>query len=216
MKYSKLIPALFLAIASFVTLNGQNATPSFQEFIAQFPKASLPYSFQAQDLQTQIETRPANKANRLSWEFYQYLPELERSAAYSNMPVVPEPVAVFETKEYTAVLYNLARGLARGNKSYSITVYTNKGEYIGTHFVAGVNPEGLTSVTIDATLSAEVQEYKLTWANDYRQNGPIGNKVTGLTLVETGKFFLATEGNPDQLIWASINAGSTANLAKMK
>ena len=65
MKNSKLIPALLLALASFVTLNAQDATPTFQDFLAQFPKASLPYTFNAEDLQGQLETRPAAKVARL-------------------------------------------------------------------------------------------------------------------------------------------------------
>jgi hypothetical protein len=216
MKNSKLIPALLLALASFVTLNAQDATPSFQEFLAQFPKASLPYSFNAEDLKGQLETRPAAKAARLSWEFYAYLPELERSASYSNMPVCPEPVAAFETKEYTAVLYNIARGFSRGTKTYSVTVYNKQGEYLGTHFVAGVNPETLTVATISETLSAQVNGYKVNWANNYRENGHINNKVTGLTLIETATVELTSAGNPDQMDWASRDLNTSADIAKIK
>lgn len=217
MKNLKLIPALLLALASFVTLNAQDATPTFQDFLAQFPKASLPYTFNAQDLQGQLETRPAAKVARLGWEYYQFLPELERSASFSNMPVCPEPVASFETKEYTAVLYNIARGFSRGTKTYSISVFTKAGEYLGTHFVAGVNPETMTVATINETLSASVNQYKVNWENNYRENGYIGNKVTGLTLVETATLELTTAGNPDQIEWASrtLNA-SSADIAKIK
>ena len=217
MKNSKLIPALLLALASIVTLNAQDATPTFQDFLAQFPKASLPYTFNAQDLQGQLETRPAAKAAHLGWEYYQFLPELERSASFSNMPVCPEPVASFETKEYTAVLYNIARGFSRGTKTYSISVFSKTGEYLGTHFVAGVNPETMTVATINETLSASVNQYKVNWENNYRDNGHIGNKVTGLTLVETATLELATPGNPDQIEWTSRSLDTTsADIAKIK
>lgn len=217
MKNSKLIPALLLALASFVTLNAQDATPTFQDFLAQFPKASLPYTFSAQDLQGQLETRPAAKVARLGWEYYQFLPELERSASYSNMPVCPEPVASFETEEYTAVLYNIARGFSRGTKTYSISVFSKAGEYLGTHFVAGVNPETMTVATINESLRANVNEYKVNWENNYRENGHIGNKVTGLTLVETATVELTAAGNPDQIEWTSRGVSNTsADLAKIK
>ncbi|MDO8367846.1 MAG: hypothetical protein Q7T20_13680 [Saprospiraceae bacterium] len=216
MRNLKLIPALLLALASIVTLNAQDATPTFQDFLAQFPQASLPYTFDAQDLQGQLETRPAAKAARLGWEFYQFLPELERSASYSNMPVCPEPVAAFETNEYTAVLYNIARGFSRGTKTYSISVFSNQGEYLGTHFVAGVNPETLTVATIDETLNASVNAYKVNWESNYRENGHIGNKVTGLTLVETVKVELTTTGNPDQIEWTSRSMDTSADVAKIK
>lgn len=216
MKNLKLIPALLLALASFVTLNAQDATPTFQDFLAQFPKASLPYSFSAQDLQGQLETRPATKAARLGWEYYQFLPELERSASFSNKPVCPEPVAVFETKEYTAVLYNIARGLSLGTKSYSISVFTKQGEYVGTHFVAGVNPENLTVASITENLTANVTEYKVNWKNNFRENGRTDNAVTGLTLVTTLKVELTSAGNPDQLEWASVGMNIPFDMAKMK
>ena len=216
MKNIKLIPALILALASFINLNAQDTTPTFQDFLAQFPKAELPYTFSAQSLQTQLETRTAVKADRLDWNFYQFLPELERSAEFSSMPVHPEPVAAFETEKYHAVVYNLARGLARGNKSYSISVYSKEGQYIGTHFIAGVNAELLTAVTIDQALNASVIEYKVTWAKNYRDNGHIDNAVTGLNFVETGKFNLTTAGNPDQIKWVTCTTTSTSILAEMK
>lgn len=217
MKNLKLIPALLLALASFVTLNAQDATPTFQDFLAQFPKATLPYTFKAEELQSQLENRAAVKTARLGWEYYQFLPELERSASFSNMPVCPEPVAAFETKEFTAVLYNIARGFNRGTKTYSISVFNKQGEYLGTHFVAGVNPETLTVATINETLIASVNEYKVNWENNYRENGHIGNKVTGLTLVETATVELTAAGNPDQIEWTSRGMNTTsADIAKIK
>ncbi|MBK6994810.1 MAG: hypothetical protein IPH31_07735 [Lewinellaceae bacterium] len=216
MKNSKLIPALLLALASIVTLNAQDTTPTFQEFLAQFPKASLPFTFNAEDLQGQLETRSAAKVARLGWEFYQFLPELERSASFSNMPVCPEPVAAFETEEYTAVLYNVARGLSRGTKTYSISVFSKDGEYVGTHFVAGVNPETMTVATINETLNASVHQYKVNWEKNYRENGHIGNKVTGLTLVETLSVELTSSGNPDQIEWTSRGMNTSADIAKIK
>jgi hypothetical protein len=216
MKNSKFILALLFALANFFTLDAQDNKPTFQEFLAQFPKASLPYTFNVEELKGQLETLSAAKAARLNWEFYQYLPELERSASYSNMPVCPEPVAAFETKDYTAVLYNIARGFSRGTKTYSISVFNKQGEYLGTHFVAGVNPETLTVATISETLTAKVNEYKVTWKNNYRKNGQINNKVTGLTLVETATVELISVGNPDQMDWASNDFNSGGDIVKNK
>lgn len=210
---------IILAIASLFALNLNGQTPTFQDFLKQFPAATLPFSFNAQDLQGNLENRTAAKAKRLSWEFYQFLPELERSAEYSSMPVYPEPVASFETKEYYAVLYNIARGLSRGNKTYSISVFTKEGTYVGTHFVAGVNAQNLTAATINEQLNASVKEFKINWAMDFRANGFDGNKVTGLTLQDMQTLELATPGNPDQIEWASKAApvqNTTADLVKMK
>jgi hypothetical protein len=207
MKYAKFFPYLIFALAVSVRANGQSAAPTFKQFIEQFPKASLPYSIGTEALQAQLEKSAAQKPVRLSWEYYQFLPELDRSAAYSNMPVHPEPVAAFETERYTAVLYNLARGRSRSAKSYSISVYTKEGRYVGTHFVAGVNACSLTSVTIDEMLAADVNEYKVLWGSN---NSAAENKITGLNMVETGRFPLTFAGNPDQILWNTLNSGTTA------
>jgi len=210
---------IILAIASLFALNLNGQTPTFQDFLKQFPAATLPFSFNAQDLQGTLETRPVAKAKRLSWEFYQFLPELERSAEFSSMPVYPEPVASFETKEYYAVLYNLARGLSRGTKTYSISIFTKEGTYISTHFVAGVNAHNLTAATINEQLNASVKEFKINWAMDFRATGFDGNKVTGLTLQDMQTLELTAPGNPDQIEWASKATpvqNATADLVKMK
>ncbi len=205
MKYAKIFPFLIFALAIGIRANGQAAAPTFKQFIEQFPKAALPYTIGTEALQAQLENSPEQKPVRLSWEYYQFLPELERSAAYSNMPVHPEPVAAFETERYTAVLYNLARGRSRNTKSYSISVYTKEGRYVGTHFVAGVNAYSLTSVTIDEMLAADVNEYKVLW-----NSNSAADRIAGLNVVETGRFPLTFAGNPDQILWNVLNSGTTA------
>lgn len=215
MKPSFIISALFLA---FAISGAQAQTKGFHAFLSQFPKATLPYTFNAEDLQGQLEKGIAPKTAALSWEFYDFLPELERSAQYSSMPVRPEPLASFETPQYYAVLYNVARGLTRGTRTYSISVFDKKGNYIGSHFVAGTTPSVLTVATINEDLTALVQEFKINWANDYRTAGLKNNKVTGLTLVDRITIELATEGNPDQIEWTNrIEAGQASNdLVKTK
>ncbi len=220
MKKTTAIPTILIALASLFAFKAtaQNA-PSFQDFLAQFPAATLPYTFNAQDLQSQLENRTAAKAKRLGWEFYQFLPELERSAQFSSMPVYPEPVAKFETEDHIAVLYNIARGFMRGTKTYSISVFDKKGNYIGSHYVAGVNPNSLTVATINEQLNADVKEYKVNWANDYREFGAQGNQITGLTLMEMQTLDLIGAGNPDQIEWTSRTLpqqDASADLAKTK
>jgi hypothetical protein len=219
MKKTTAIPAILLTLASLFAFNAtaQDA-PTFQDFLAQFPAANLPYNFSADELQSQLQNRTAAKAARLDWEYYEFLPELERSAQFSSMPVHPEPVAKFETETNIAVLYNIARGLSRGTKTYSITIFDKQGNYIGTHFVAGVNPKTLTVATINENLSADVKEYKVNWANDFCTTGAQGNQVTGLELQESQTLELVAPGNPDQVEWANRTAQDTtaADLVKMK
>lgn len=220
MKLSTAIPTILLALVSlFATNVNAQDTTTFQDFLAQFPAASLPYNFSTEELQSQLQNRTAAKAKRLGWEFYQFLPELERSAQFSSMPVCPEPIAKFETEDNIAVLYNIARGLSRGTKTYSITIFDKKGNYVGTHFVAGVNPTSLTVATIAENLNADVKEYKVNWANDFSTFGPQDNKVLNIELVESQLLDLVAPGNPDQIEWTSHTnpqQDTTADLAKMK
>ncbi len=217
MKKTTVIPTILLALVSLFAINLKaQDTTSFQDFLAQFPAATLPYSFNAEDLQGQLQNRTAAKATRLGWEFYQFLPELERSAQFSSMPVHPEPVAKFETENNIAVLYNIARGLSRGTKTYSITIFDKQGNYIGTHFVAGVNPNMLTVATITENLNADVKEYKVNWANDFRANGFQNNQITNIELTASQTLDLITSGNPDQIEWTSRISQDTADLVKMK
>jgi hypothetical protein len=192
MKNIVLIPLLLIAFTGLLNINRlnaqDNAEPTFADFLAQFPKASLPYTMTAQDLQEQIQPKPNTKVNRLGWDYYSFLPELERSAQYSNMPVYPEPVAVFETRGYYAVLYNLARGLSKGTKTYSITVYDLDGGYIGTQFIAGINAKEITAVRIEANLMATVEVLKI--------------EKDGLRNYDKQTIDLLVPGNPDQLGWS--------------
>jgi hypothetical protein len=217
MKNLKLITALFLVLQGLVSLQAQ--APSFQDFLHQFPSATLPYSFDTATLKEQIEKHPAAKAKRLDWEFYQFLPELERSAQFSSKPVHPEPVAVFETDKFYAVLYNVARGLTRGAKTYSVSVFEKNGNYIGTHFVAGVDPQHLTVATIDEHLKARVQEYNISWENEYEFDNT-SNKVNNL-LPQNMQFLELTEpGNPDPIEWTARmtpkQTEMSADIAKWK
>jgi len=157
MKNLAIIPALLLALA--VNLTAQEVeNPTFSQFVAQFQQATLPYSLDAQA----VAAKPAAKAARLDWQFYQFLPELERIAQSSNTPVHPEPVAAFETEENVAVLYNLTRGTNRNHVStYTLSVFDRAGNHIATHIVAGANSKSITTAIIATGLNAEIKTLSL-------------------------------------------------------
>jgi hypothetical protein len=189
--------------------------PDFRQFLNQFPKASLPYNLGCEALTAQIEkTGVPGKTARLSWKYFDFLPELERSAQFSSMPVQPEPVASFETKKYYAVLYNIARGNSRNSKTYTISVYDKRGNYIGSHFIAGVNKNNLTAATIDATLNVEVHAFQIQWSE--KQSG--ATQITDLRKTDSTRFALNTEGNPDQIEWniRKLVPATAGTMAKSK
>lgn len=205
MKNIIVIPALILAFATSFTTSAvaqDNDTPSFTEFIAQFPQATLPYTFGTEEMKGQLEINTAAKTKRLGWQYYQFLPELERSAEYSNMPVYPEPVAAFETKEYFAVLYNIARGTGKGTKTYTLSLFDRAGNHIATNYVAGADAKTLTATTITADLKAEATEYKVIWTLDLLENGREGNSVKNLEVKANQVIDLTIPGNPDQIDWS--------------
>ncbi len=210
MKSIFLIPVFFVAFISLTAgqTNNMNASaasaePTFQDFLAQFPKAELPYSFDAESLQSQLENRAAApKAKRLAWEYYEFLPMLEESARFSRMPVYPEPVAAFETATNYAVLYNTGRAFTKNFKSYHIAVFDKAGNHLATHFVAGVNPGTLTVATIETDLTASIQAFQINWAKDYQQNGAEGNSINSMTPAGRQIMTLTSGGMVEQVNWA--------------
>ena len=174
---------LIAAVVLFaVAATAQNAT--FEGFLQQFPKASLPFSLGEQDLRSQLETRAANlpvaKATRLGWEYYGFLPSLEENARESRMPVYPEPVAMLETADNYTMIYNTGRSFARQYKTYNIAVFDKKGNFVATRCIAGVNPTALAAATIDENLEITIKEYSINWAKDYSTNGIEGNSIQEL------------------------------------
>lgn len=219
MKSIFLIPLFFLTIVSLTagsvnTVNASNTgnpdEPTFQDFLAQFPKASLPYSIEAEDLQTQLEHRTsAPKAQRLAWDYYHFLPTLEESARFSRMPVYPEPIAAFETDDFYAVLYNTGRAFTKNLKSYHIAVFDKNGQYLATHFIAGANAGTITAATIDETLHARVQVYQVNWGKNYQENGYEGNYIANLTPSGRQTINLTVGGMVEQVSWAYVPTSPT-------
>jgi hypothetical protein len=184
MKNVIIIIAAFFSLTHSNVLQAQVAeTNNFQSFLAQFPSAGLPYCIDAEnvkDLQNQAEV--------LDWEFYEFLPELERSAAYSNTPVYPQPIVKFETDKYFAVLYNVVRGIGKNGKTLNVTVFDKNGNHVATNYVAGMNANSLISANISAALEAEVMEFMLDQETlEMKNHGKVN-----LNLI--------VPGNPDEIV----------------
>lgn len=174
-----IITALFFTIAA----NAQSVT--FENFLQQFPKATLPFTLGEQDLRGQLESRasnqPVSKAKRLGWEYYDFLPTLEEDARENRMPVYPEPIASLETEKYYAVIYNTGRNFARQYKTYNVAVFDKEGNFVSSRCIAGVNPTALAAATIDENLQVTIKEYSVNWEKDYSTNGIEGNTIINLT-----------------------------------
>lgn len=179
-----------LIAASFLLMGfaGFAQKASFNEFLQQFPKATLPYTIDEAQLQYHLEVRPVEKLTRLPWEFYELLPDLEENMQQTSMPVYPEPVACFETKKHYALLYNTGRKFAKQFKVYNLAIFDKQGNYIVSRCIGGANPTSLASVVIDADLTVTIKEYRVQWAKDYMVNGLEENKVTALLPVRTRTF----------------------------
>ena len=184
MKNVIIIIAAFFSLTHSNVLQAQTVEASnFQSFLAQFPSANLPYCIDAESL-----TVTQNQSAVLDWDFYQYLPELERSAAYSNTPVYPQPIVKFETEQYFAVLYNVVRGIGKNGKTLNVTVFDKNGNHIATNYVAGMNASSLISANITAALEAEVMEFMLDQVSlEMKHHGKIN-----LNLI--------VPGNPDEIV----------------
>jgi hypothetical protein len=185
MKKALIIIAAVLISATATFAQGA----SFESFLQQFPKATLPYTLGEQDLRNQLERRaqnmPVEKANRLAWEYYEFIPTLEADARESRMPVYPEPIALLETSTHYAVVFNTGRNFARQYKTYNIAVYTKDGQFVAARCIAGVNPTAMASATIDENLNVTVKEYRVEWSKDFNTTGFDGNSILGITHTTT-------------------------------
>lgn len=182
---------------------GRNGDPesesrklTFQDFLHQFPKGSLPYTFSENDLQHQLDIRSGNavqteKPERLAWEYYQFLPDLEAIAQYNNMPIYPEPVVSFETDNYYAVVYNTGRAFAKQFKTYNVALFDKNGVHLATYCIAGVQTGTLTAATLDEKLHVTIKEYEVKWEKDPTVSGIKGNSVSNLDLIQTKQVDLA-------------------------
>jgi hypothetical protein len=108
-------------------------------------------------------------------------------------------VARFETKNYHAVLYNLARGLSKGSKYYTISVFDKEGNHLGTHYIGGVTGKQLNAFTINEELLATVNGYDVIWKANVNEAGFEGNNIQLLTPKSNQSIKLYTPGNPNEL-----------------
>jgi|1048.fasta_scaffold01859_3 hypothetical protein len=178
-----------LLLVSLFTLAASAQNASFEEFLSQFPKASLPYSLSQEALRSQLEQRagnqPVERPKLLEWQFYEFLPALEEDARTNRMPVYPEPVVALENETHYAVIYNTGRNFARQYKTYNIAVFEKNGKLVATRCIGGVNPVMLATAHINKDFIITIEEFSINWAKNYSTHGIEGNSILGLTRINT-------------------------------
>jgi hypothetical protein len=168
-------------LAAMTAVNAQDA--HFKAFLQEFPKGNLPYVIEENNLRHHLEVRPTEQLKRLSWEYYEMLPDLEENMRNTSMPVYPEPVVYFETESHYAVVYNTGRKFARQFKTYNIAVFDKAGHYVASRCIAGVNPTALAAAIITPDLQVTIREYRVEWNHDYYMNGLENNNIRQLNPV---------------------------------
>jgi hypothetical protein len=168
---------------------------SFEDFLKQFPTQTLPYALDEKTLQARLELEivrqndyenyVAPTRQRLSWEYFKFLPYLKESSMFSRNPVTAEPVAAFKTDQYHAVIYITGRGFSRNYGEYCVTVFNKKGKHIATNATGSVNPTTLISFDLDKNLRATTKTWQVNWEKNYDEHGLDDNKIASLALLET-------------------------------
>lgn len=206
MKKSVLFLNFITSLMLFTAVSSYAQEVSFQDFLSQFPKASLPFSLNERDV---IHSGQEGTASaRLDWAFFEFLPELEASAQFSRMVVYPEPIARFETGHNHAVLYNLARGLNKNSKFFTISVYDKHGTHLGTHYVGGIQGTRLHTFTIQEDLKALVRIFEGPGSG----NQPAQPSIQSLRSAGQQMVELLAPGNANGLI-LSASKGSEIRAA---
>jgi len=96
-----------------------------------------------------------------------------------------EPVAMFAVADKFAVMYSTSRSFRTGYATFHVSVFDKEGHQISSNIVGKVMPETLVSATISNTLQVDMKTWRIEWKKDYGTNGLDGNKIKGLTHVET-------------------------------
>lgn len=208
MKTNTLLPLVgLLAITAFLSGFSAKKTAApdpeitFQDFLAQFPAQRLPYTLDEKSLQNnlnayvreindQADNNETYHVNRLGWDYFKFLPELENQAMFSRLPLQVEPVAVFATANYVAVLYGTSRGSRFAYATYHITMLDPSGKFISTNMVGKVMPDAILSANIAADFQVTTQSWNIKWQKDYDKTGIQGNKIKGLALAGTASIDL--------------------------
>ena len=196
------LAAVLAAAALFFSSFSKRATQplvvgdaTFQDFLKQFPAQSLPFALDEKTLQARLElevtryNNPDNyvapKRQRLSWEYFKFLPDLREASRFSRNPLTAEPVAAFQTEQYHAVIYLSGRGFSRNYGTYRVSVFDKKGKHIATNMAGSVSPSTLVSFKLDKNLGLTSQSWQVNWEKSYEEHGMEGNKIASLALLET-------------------------------
>jgi hypothetical protein len=191
-----------LLFSSFSKKTGQplvKGDANFKDFLKQFPNQNLPYELDAKTLQARLEAEVARyndqtgdyvmpERKRLSWEYYKFLPDLKEASRFSRNPLIAEPIVAFQTDQHHAVIYLATRGYARNYGTYFVSVFDKKGKHVATNEAGSVYPITLISFSLDKNLQATATSWQVNWEKDYDEHGLEGNKIAGLTLLETRSF----------------------------
>lgn len=196
------LAAVLAAVALFFSSFSRKTTQplvlgdaTFQDFLKQFPTQKLPFALDEKTLQARLDleiTRyndpdnySAPKRQRLSWEYFKFLPDLREASRFSRNPVTAEVVAGFQTEQYHAVIYLSGRGFSRNYGTYHVSVFDKKGKHIATNVAGSVSPNTLVSFKLEKNLGLISQSWQVNWEKDYDKHGLEGNKISSLALLET-------------------------------
>lgn len=203
MKTNTLLPlAGLLAITAFLSAFSAKKTVvkdpeiTFQDFLAQFPAQRLPYALDEKSLQNNLNAYVMSingqkgsdeqvHFDRLKWDYFKFLPELENEAMFSRLPLQVEPVAVFATADHIGVLYGTSRGSRFAYATYHLTLLDPAGKFISTNMVGKVMPDVIVSSLISSDFQAKLQSWTINWQKDYEKTGIQGNKIKSISPYET-------------------------------
>lgn len=212
MKKTSIFLGITLSAVALLTAFSNKKTPlldpepTFEEFLGQFPKKSLPYSLDEKSLKSKLEkfvdqvNHPRKEtyngqAKRLEWPYYRFLPDLQNEASFSRLPVQAEALAMFAAGDKVAVVYSTSRSLHFGYATYYLSLFDEKGRQISSNVIGKVMPETILSANISKSLQAELKSWHIDWQKPYEDNGLDGNRITGLTFMESSRLDLNVPTN---------------------
>jgi len=205
------LPALGLLVAFSMRpapapISDPHRTDDFKKFLKQFDKMPLPFVLSDSDLQTQMAgalekkaTAGTNKAKSPRLDDPDGFLPFDPHERMSRMPTYYEPVAQLAANDHIAVIYTSFRGFSRPYKTYTIVVFDKVGNFISRNRIAETAPDFLTATTVDASLRAIIQTYRINreTADEYDAL----DTISGLTLETSSEIDLTVPTDQETDFW---------------
>lgn len=176
MKKYLFLPTLMALVLVFMAATNITFAPNkveskakFSELLAAFPKGSLPYAININQVKTFLYQDESDNINVLSPAIPRNVASLlpgTESEKFSRMPTVTTPFRAIETPDKYILVYHYGY-MGFGVGKFLVAAFDKKGKLIKEDFLAELDGENPIAGQIDADFKITRVTYKVTWDEEH-------------------------------------------------